>query len=115
MDAVEYLKAKSRICKLGGCGACILGKFDDGNCGTYDFPEQVVEIVEKWSKEHPVKTYKDVFLEMLPKAPLNEKGHPKCCPSSLFNLDERCPMVNDSETSCTDCWNREYKEEEDVY
>ena len=31
-----------------------------------DYPEQAVEIVEKWAKENPVKTYLSVLLEKLP-------------------------------------------------
>ena len=32
-----------------------------------NYPEKAVEIVEKWAKENPVKTYLSVLLEKLPK------------------------------------------------
>jgi len=114
MNAVEYLKIKGRMTKncTINCTKC---PFDDSNsskhidCMEFEskYPEQAVEIVEKWAKENPVKTYKSVLLEKFPNASLSENGVPRGCPRNLFNIDNgQCPA-----TTCVKCWNREYKEE----
>lgn len=107
MKAVEYLKVKVRMTKDCTilCRDCPL---DDCNELEIDYPEQAVEIVEKWAKENPAKTYLSVLLEKLPNTKLYESSYPKFCPHTVFNTNEKCP----SNTNCKDCWNREYKEEE---
>ena len=107
MKAIDYLKAKGRMadnCHIL-CRDCPLK-----NCSKLeiDYPEQAVEIVERWAKENPVKTYKDVFLERLPNAKIDKGGFPRMCVSELFNTKKYC---NDVSINCKDCWNREYKEE----
>ena len=71
-------------------------------------PVKAVEIVEKWAKEHPVKTYLSVLLEKLPNVKIDKGGFPRICVSELFNTEKYC---NDVSINCRDCWNREYKEE----
>lgn len=124
MDAVEYGKAKERMCQAvkrnmlcsDTCPLFITNLLKNTNDEKYDchsaiskFPEQAVEAVEKWSKEHPVKTYLSVLLEKFPNVKLNNDDIPKTvCPNELFNLKEQgCPDIK-----CINCWNREYKEEE---
>ena len=107
MDALDYLKAKGRMtdnCHIL-CRDCPLD-----NCSKLeiDYPEQAVEIVEKWAKENPVKTYLSVLLEKLPNTKLYEGSYPKFCPHTVFNTNKKCPP----NTNCKDCWNREYKEVE---
>lgn len=112
MDAVNYLKEKARMTDKCGicCSKCLLYK---GGCLEADinYPEQAVAIVEQWSKEHPVKTYLSVLLEKFPNAILDEDdGTPLACPKSIFGINakfERCAL-----NRCKECWNREYKEEE---
>ena len=97
MDAVKYLKAKNRMLKADEWSKLFTRGVACSNI------EQCVAHVEQWAKEHPVKTYKDKFLEMFPNAPegfvhrvsLIELGWVKHCPS---------------DTICEDCWNREYRE-----
>ena len=114
MNAVDYLKEKGRMTKdcTIDCGDC---PFVDDNNGTEDncmnfeseHPEQAVEIVEKWAKKHPVKTYLSVLLEKLPNAKLNIRGIPDVCIKHYFGKE----YGNCGFESCKDCWNREYKEE----
>ena len=62
MDAEEFVKQLRRMdCQYHR----EFSLFDA--CNT---PEQVVEEVEKWAKEHPSKTRQSVFLEILPNAPI---------------------------------------------
>lgn len=111
MKAVDYLKAKGRICN-GACDGCVLENNDTiFNCIRFEttYPEQAVEIVSKWAKEHPVKTYLSVLLERFPNAKLKSGGKPHGCPGYFFNINKECPGLK---AICVDCWNREYKEEE---
>lgn len=74
MDAVEFLTGVSRMCKshLGGCNECELYK--ENGCFAIKTRKQVyktIEIVEKWSKEHPEKTRQSEFLNEHPNSPVN--------------------------------------------
>ncbi len=112
MKAVDYLKAKARMtnnCKID-CDECPIDFDNNGvkkNCVKFEseHTEQAVEIISKWAKENPVKTYLNVLLEKLPNAKLNKKGLPLFCPKYVFPIENKC--IND----CVKCWHREYKEE----
>ena len=63
MDALEFVRETNRMCKSFSisCGSCPAKKH--GNCTATIWDEEIVPIVEKWSKEHPRnKTRQDVFL-----------------------------------------------------
>ena len=115
MEAVEYLKVRARMCKVG-CARCILSNRYNGRailCEVLqrDYPEEAVRMVEEWAKENPVKTYLSVLLEKFPNTKLNNKGTPTCiCPNMIFKVENGCR--NGQFMACIDCWNREYKEEE---
>lgn len=79
MDAVEYFKAYARMCdsfdsknNITGkpCVGCPLDDIGRG-CHMNDLTnnaEECVAAVEKWAKEHPVKTRQSEFLKMYPNA-----------------------------------------------
>ncbi len=114
MKAVDYLKAKGRMTKKCniGCAECLLDKnYNDKNIECVnlegEYPKKAVEIVEKWAKENPPKTYLSVLLEKFPNVELSSNEVPILCPYELFDIDGRtCPGC-----TCVECWNREYKEE----
>ena len=59
MDALEFIREKNRMCMSfddgEGCMRCPFYK--EGNrCMAILWNEEIVPIVEKWSKEHPCKT-----------------------------------------------------------
>ena len=75
MDAVKYLKEYERMCRSYGfsCGECGINKMRNGDGCTSiinKYPEEAVSIVEKWSKQHPVKTRQSEFLQLFPNANL---------------------------------------------
>lgn len=80
MDAVEFLKAKKRMCEsyVGSCSGCPVytEKQSSMNCGKYmcKYPEKAVAIVKKWSEEHPIKTRQSEFLKLFPDAKLDGNG-----------------------------------------
>lgn len=72
MDAVEYLKQLKRMCKGKKCNECPLYKKINAfrPCVPYAIEDEKmnVEIVEKWAKEHPVKTRQSKLLKLFPNA-----------------------------------------------
>lgn len=71
MDAVELLKGINRICEhhLNCDDGCPLKTWCVKNlCSLSEDPKKVIEVVEKWTNEHPVKTRQSEFLKMFPNA-----------------------------------------------
>lgn len=75
MDAVKFLQERNRMFLSGGATPSI-GLEDD-----FD-PVVVVEIIEKWSEQHPRRTRQSVFLEQWPETNLD-----------VYGVSELCPMV----------------------
>lgn len=73
MDAVKFLKEAERKCLNTECSECELKdvhnvvpcKFSSV-CMELKEPEKLVEIIEKWAAEHPVKTRQSEFLKIYP-------------------------------------------------
>ena len=87
MDAVEFLKVLGKMCD-GNCRKCEFGKkasrAEPCHCWRNAHQEEAVAIVEKWAKEHPVKTRQSVFLEQWPDARINEADElPMASPCDL--------------------------------
>ena len=115
MDAVEYLKQKNIMtnnCTIA-CNTCPLAIENNNRnlvCANFvrHYIEEAVEIVENWAKEHPAKTYKDVFLEKFPDAKIEKNGVPYPCIIYLFGEKVRPGACGSC--SCTYCWDREVEE-----
>lgn len=115
MDAVEYLKQKNRMtnnCTIA-CNTCPLAIENNNRnlvCANFvrHYIEEAVEIVENWAKEHPAKTYKDVFLEKFPDAKIEKNGVPYPCIIYLFGEKVRPGACGSC--SCTYCWDGEVEE-----
>lgn len=76
MDAVKFINERVRMCNsiANGtmCAGCPLREFacDFDSLVRQDKVEEAVELVEKWSNEHPRKTRQSLFLEQWPNAKL---------------------------------------------
>ena len=70
----------------------------------------VIEIVEKWSKEHPIATNLDKYIEVFGAAPENFAGQ-LLCPINISR--QFMPVHGCDDLNCYDCkkkfWNSEYK------
>lgn len=82
---------KDGICKLK-CTDCPLGMKNNGTgiaCSNLEtnYPEKAIVIVQKWSDEHPQKTYLSEFLKNYPNAPLVHDGTPEICLRKLGLTD----------------------------
>lgn len=111
----NYLKEKARmvkICQKTDCSSC--GYYNSKPCPRKFFeygyeiqkPNEAINIVQKWSDEHPQKTYKDDFFEKFPDAFRKGNGYPDvvvCRIYKQFN-DKGCDGY------CIDCWNKVMEE-----
>ena len=90
-----------------------MGKVTSHSCREISIPEgclrKKIDIVEKWSKEHPVKTMAmDFFEKFLNAIHSNEAKCPMVCLRVLgYTNETECP----DGMTCQDCWNRPLKEE----
>lgn len=109
MDAVRFIEERARMCKIyEQCDGCPLYRLDmECTEMATKVPRETVEIVEKWSKEHPQKRLKDDFLERCPGAELDCANEPKVCAKNVYGAT----VVDcDLYSSCSDCWNRPLSE-----
>lgn len=106
-------RTKNGLCEIK-CGNCPLCSNNNGEglpCPDFEmyYPEKAIEIIQKWSNEHPQKTYLTELLKNYPNAKLGENGVPmNMCPSILGLQD----LENCGEISCVECWNQPVKESE---
>lgn len=102
-----------RICKLS-CIVCPLSIVNNDlgiSCSNFEmlYPDKAIAIIQKWSDEHPQKTYLSEFLKNHPNILLNDDGTPTFCPYelSLISVDN---CRNDGD--CVKCWNQPIEESE---
>lgn len=105
MDAVKFIKERSRMCKSFnkcsyGCpawgGSC---KLETGTYLECEATKQV-EIVEEWSAAHPRKTRQSVFLEQHPNCMTDDAGVVGICPR---NVDKTYVCDLRRLGGCADC------------
>ena len=94
---------KDGVCKLD-CSDCHLSISNNGtsiSCSYFEtgYPEKAIAIVQKWSDEHPQKTYLSEFLKNYPNAPLVHDGTPEICLRKLGLTDIKTCRVG----GCVEC------------
>lgn len=101
MDALEFVRERNRMCKSFGasCNGCPADK--NTACDSFAWKEELVEIVEKWSKENPRKTRQSIFLEQYPNAKC-VNGIVLFCPK-LIDTCSTCPIDANVDIDCPDC------------
>ena len=119
MDALEFFKARKRMCEATKCASCKLCHMQ-GGCSIAPENEEIdagkgaIAIVDQWAAEHPVKTRQSEFLKMFPNVPLNDKGQPSFCPKLLDTAYQpvgRCCLDVDICQRCMDnFWGQEVEE-----
>lgn len=105
---------KDGICELD-CADCPLSIDNNGTnteCSYFEtlYPEKAIAIVQKWSDEHPQKTYLLELLEKYPNVLLNDDGTPTFCPYrlGLMGADD-CRK----DGNCVKCWNQAIEDGEE--
>lgn len=108
-------RAEKGLCKLS-CSDCPLCSNNNGeglSCATFEmyYPEKAISAIQRWSDEHPPKTYLSELLKYFPKVELNNKGLPKgMCPHELGLKDIDCWKTDNA---CVKCWNQPIKDGEE--
>ena len=106
MDAVEFIKQVRRMGKQKGEAICFKLKEKD---------TEIVDQVEQWAKEHPVKTRQDEFFNQWPDAEIGYDGLPTVAPCQLNIELLQCDSQEDCENRgvCAECrrdfWLKEIK------
>lgn len=106
-------RTKNGLCKIK-CSNCPLCSNNNGeglSCPTFEmhYPEKAIEVVQKWSDEHPQKTFVTEFLKNYPRAVVNGDGIPNSvCPYDLGLMNKR-----DCRKTCIECWNQPIEDGEE--
>lgn len=111
-DTLLFAKERRRMCQHTQCtdcglftNFCVLGR--GGSTKENDI--HILEVVQKWSDEHPQKTYAMDFFEKFPDAPRKDLNvehlgvTPEACKRSVYG--GKCKHV------CSICWNSPMEEE----
>lgn len=119
MDAVEFLKERTRMCNfyMSRCMNCPGNKV--AYCATLCAKAiDLVPIVEQWSKEHPVKTRQSEFLKMFPEASMLNDEYLSIYPAQISSegRDKQTGGCYDPGMDCGKCkrdfWLTEIKDGE---
>lgn len=99
-------RAKNGLCKLGcsNCPLCSINNNKGQSCTAFEmlYPEKAIEIVQRWSDEHPQRTYLTEFLKHYPNTLLDDDGTPKgVCLYALGLINK-----DDCDNNCVKCWNQ---------
>lgn len=77
-----------------------------------EYAKKLIENLQKWSNEHPEKTYAQDFFEKFPKAQSYSDGSPVICRKIIYG-EIRPPFENCYYTgACYRCWNEPLNDEE---
>ncbi len=94
------------------CSECPLSILNNGTsermtCVTFEtlYPEKAISAIQRWSDEHPQKTFLTEFLKHYPNAVVNGDGIPDAiCPYDLGLTNK-----HECERTCIECWNQHIK------
>lgn len=106
------------MCKID-CANCPLNSLNNGtndmtSCSDFEafYPEKAIAIVQKWSDEHPRKTYLSELLEKYPNVLLNDDCTPEgMCPHQLGLKSSIADCKKGYD--CVACWNQPIKDGEE--
>lgn len=73
---------------------------------------KAIKIVQKWSDEHPKKTYAQDFFEKFPKAQSNSDGTPFVCRKRIYGGIRSTLEDCDYTGACYRCWSEPLNDEE---
>ena len=109
MDALEFVRERNRMCKSFGvcCNDCPADK--NILCDTFAWKEELVTIVEKWSKENPRKTRQSIFLEQYPNAKCVD-GILVFCPRWIDTCFS-CVIDGNNNVDCATCMHEFWMQE----
>lgn len=96
MDAVTFLQERLRMSKSGA----YVPSLDNT---TEQNISDVVNVIETWSENNPIRTRQSVFLEQWPEAMIDKEDIPSVCPQYL-DRNLKCERDGNSyKYGCGDC------------
>lgn len=117
---ISFLAELNRLCTLRT--RCVADEANEEQCPLLGRCEnaltkiciedatKLVEIVQKWSDEHPKKTYVQDFFEKFPDAQSYSDGSPVICRKIIYGRIrppfENCSYIG----ACYKCWNEPMEE-----
>ena len=125
---IDFFAEAKRLCdsRAGLCDsrtACTADAANKERCPMFDFCEftyskiyiedakSAVENLQKWSDEHPKKTYAQDFFEKFPKAQSNSDGIPFVCRKRIYGGIHSATLEDcDYTRACYRCWNEPMEE-----
>lgn len=124
MDAVDFLKEAVRMHNFDGhdCVECEIYKHSNGNFSCVNWvlshPDEAVNVVKQWTKEHPRKTRQNELLKLFPRVSMTADDVIAFCPESMdsafvCSIKER----DHCDPECGECrkkyWNEETENEKE--
>lgn len=111
---VNFFRERRRMCDSyrQECKDCVLrrvNRFPTYTCSDhmYTHPDTAIEIVQKWSDEHPVKTRLDDLLKKYPKTYISSGNTPSIRPYML-GYCENCDDCVYSHCEAEVCWHEPF-------
>lgn len=102
-------RTKNGLCeiKCGNCPLCSNNNGEGLSCPDFEmyYPEKAVKAVQRWSDEHPPKTYLTELLDKYPNVLLNDDGTPEgICPHQLGLKSSIVDCKKSYDCDCVKCW-----------
>lgn len=118
MDAVVFLETRDRMCRSfnGRCNGCEVNERMGAGEACIHYmarhPQEVVEIVERWAKEHPRKTRQNELLKLFPRVSMTADSVIAFCPESMDSAFV-CPIKerDNYDPECGECRKKYWLEE----
>ena len=111
-------RTKNGLCeiKCGNCPLCSNNNGEGLSCPDFEmyYPEKAVKTVQRWSDEHPPKTYLTELLDKYPNVLLNDDGTPEgICPHQLGLKSSIVDCKKSYDCDCVKCWSQPIEDGEE--
>ena len=110
INVEKFQKDYKRFCKsYHDCTGCPLNELNELASGCYNIDNltEIIPVVQKWTEEHPAKTYLMDFKEKFPNSRVDDIAKSLCLKGYYGESAGLHPR--DCKVNCTDCWNREMR------
>lgn len=119
-ETKNYLKEKRRMCETKKyCDECPFYDVEGMDCFNSSATKPInvkeaIATVQKWSDEHPRKTYARDFFEKFPEAKPDKEGVPRMCRVNCYGGScQYSAVAGAGPAPCKACWNEEMEAADD--
>lgn len=113
----NYLKEKRRMCEtVKHCDECPFYDIEEMDCFSINSIKRIgtkeaIATVQKWSDEHPPKTYAQDFFEKFPEAKPDKDGVPRMCRANCYGGSCQYSAISGvGPAPCAACWGEPFEE-----